>query len=38
MAKLTNFIIKSFGNPSEDVCNLEEARNYFSFDSLNIFI
>ena len=38
MAKSPELVIKPFGNPSEYVLNLEEARNYLNFDSGVILI
>jgi hypothetical protein len=38
MAKLPKLIIKPFGHPSEDVCDLEETRNYLNFDGGVILI
>ena len=38
MARSPKLVIKPFGNQSEYVCDLEEARNYLNFDSGVILI
>jgi hypothetical protein len=38
MATSPKLVIKPFGNPSEYVCDLEEAKNYLNFDGGVILI
>jgi hypothetical protein len=38
MAKSPELVIKPFGNPSEYICDLEEAKNYLNFDGGVILI